>query len=320
MKKKKTGKIVLIVIGVLLFAGVAGGLIFSANVGKQVADGLLYMNAENDTKENSVKHLKQRKYDLEGFEKTYLELSENQIIEAEDGNSVPAQIFTCPGSKNTVVLVHGQGGDHVVNYPMAELYLKHNWNVINFDQRGAGDNEDQKVTFGYYESRDVKALVEYAEKEMHSEQIVVHGQSMGAATAVIYAASEHAQKMIDAVVLDSCFKSMEDMFLGVWREMDGTEGIPEDYIIACGDWYLKKNYNFGFEDANICEILKKDQISTLMLQMERDELIPMEDAKEMYENIAAENKEIYYFDSEHIDGIIDYPKEYEERVFSFLSK
>lgn len=316
--KKKIGKIVLAAGGVLIAAIVAGGLLFSADVGKQIAQGILYMNEANDTKQNSVKHLQKRGYDIEGFEEKYLELSEDAEVIAEDGNHIPVQIFTCDGSRNTVILVHGQGGDGVANYPVAEIYLKNNWNVINFDQRGAGDNEDKKVTFGYYEKLDVQALVDYAVKEMKSEKIVVHGQSMGGATAALYAVTEHAVQNVDAIVLDSCFDSMEAMFLGVWREMEGTEGIPEGYIIACGDWYLKKYYDFGFEDANICEKLKENKISTLMLQMEKDELVSMEKAKEMFENIAAEDKEIHYFDSEHIDGVIDYPLEYEETVMSFL--
>ncbi|NLG03035.1 MAG: alpha/beta hydrolase [Clostridia bacterium] len=342
--KKKTRRIIGIIgiiVGLLFIAAIIFGLVFSADVGKQVAEGILYMNAENDTKGNSVKHLEKRGYDIKSFEARYVNPSketkltteeskltteEKQIkaietqIATEDGNLVPAQIFTCEGSKKTVILVHGQGGDHVTNYPVAEVYLKNGWNVINFDQRGAGDNPDKKVTFGYYESRDVKALADYAKHEMQAEQIVVHGQSMGGATAAIYAASDHAKQTIDALVLDSCFDSMKHMFLGVWRDMEDTEGIPEDYIIACGNWYLEKYYDFGFEDADICEILKKDEIPTLMLQMERDELVPMEKAKEMYENIAAKDKQIHYFDSEHIDAVIDDPNRYEETVMTFLEK
>lgn len=318
MKNKKK---MLKVFGIVAVVVIGAALAFSANVGKQVAEGILYMNQENDTKGNSVGQLEKVGYDLAGFEKEYEGIAKETWLTAEDGNQIPAEIFICASdSANTVILAHGQGGDHVVNYPMAEMYLKNNWNVITYDQRGAGDASDRKVTFGYYERLDIKALVDYARDEMQSERIVVHGQSMGAATTALYAVTEHAEANIDAIVLDSCFDSMENMFRGVWREMDDTEGIPEDYIVSCGDWYLKKHYDFGFEDADVMEALKEDKIPTLMLQMKRDEMVPNETAEQMFENIVAEEKKICYFDSEHIEGITDDPAGYESAVFSFLEK
>ena len=92
-------------------------------------------------------------------------------------------------------------------------------------------------------------------QEVHSERIVVHGQSMGAAATGLFASSKYASQ-VDAVIMDSPFESMEEMFLGVWREMDGVEDIPESYAVACGDWYLKQFYGFGFEDTNVLEKMK----------------------------------------------------------------
>ena len=208
----------------------------------------------------------------------------------------------------------------MTNLPIAQMYLELGWNVITYDQRGAGDNADSKVTFGYYEKLDIQAWVDYAHTQLQSGQIVVHGQSMGAASTVLYAVTEHAQEHVDAVVLDSCFGSMEEMFLGVWREMEGIEGIPEDYVVGCGDLYMKACYGFGFDDTDVCEKMKENKISTLMLHMEQDDIVSTEKANEMFKNIVAENKEICYFNSEHIEGITDEPEKYENAVFSFLGE
>lgn len=315
--KRKTGKIIgmaaVLVIGIAIAA-----ILFSVNVGKEVGEGLLYQNKGNDTKGNSVKQLELWGYDLEQFENKYTPIM--VTFTAEDGNEVPAALFPYEASKKTVILIHGLGGDHVCSYPYAEMYMNNHWNVIAIDQRASGDSVDDKVSFGFFEKRDVQAAVDYAQNEMLSDTIVVHGQSMGAATAALYSVTEHAALNIDAVILDSCFDSMENMFLSVWRDMEGTEGIPEDYIIACGDWYLNKNYGFGFGDADVYEKLKENHVKTLMLHMTQDEMITTKRANEMYENIVAKEKQICYFDSEHVKGIIDYPEEYEEAVFSFLSK
>lgn len=318
--KKKTKKVIAIITGAVIALSVTAVVGFSAFVGKQVAEGMLYMNVGNDTKTNSIRHLEQMGFDLESFQKTYGNNVSHPSIIAEDGNVVPADVYGQPESRQTVILAHGLGGERMTNLPIAQMYLENGWNVITYDQRGAGENPDTKITFGYYEKLDITALVDYAKTELRSERIVVHGQSMGAASTALYAVTDHAKENVEAVVLDSCFGSMEEMFLGVWREMEGTEGIPEDYVVACGDLYLQVFYGFGFEDADICEQMKKNNVNTLMLQMERDEMVPNETADEMYTNILAQNKKICYFDSEHIEGLKDAPEEYENAVFSFLGE
>ncbi len=315
--KKRMGKRVGIIIGVILAVLTTACVIFSIYVGKQVAEGLLHMNEGNDTKGNSVKQLEIWGYDLNGFKEQYE--PEMVVATAEDGNQVPMAVFADDTRENTAILVHGAGGDHVSMYPVAEIYLRNGWNVIAIDQRASGDSRSDKVSFGYFEKLDVKAAVQYAKDELLSQKVVLHGQSMGAATVALYAATENAGEKVDAVILDSCFDSMRSMFLGVWREMD-TEGIPEDYVVACGDWYLKNFYGFGFDDADVCEKMKENHIDTLMLQMSQDVIVSDEKAQEMFANIVAEEKKICYFDSEHVKGIIDYPKEYENAVFSFLGE
>ncbi len=315
--KKGMGKRAGIIIGGILTIVIAVCVVFNIYVGKQVAEGLLYMNEGNDTKENSVKQLEIWGYDLSRFNEQYS--PEMAVVTAEDGNEVPMAVFADDKRENTAILVHGAGGDHVSMYPVAEIYLKNGWNVVTIDQRASGDSQDDKVSFGYFEKLDVEAAVLYAKNELLSSKVVVHGQSMGAATVALYAATENARENVDAVILDSSFDSMESMFLGVWREME-TDGIPEDYVVACGDWYLKHFYGFGFDDADICEKMKENYVDTLILQMSQDVIVSDEKAEQMYTNIVAEEKKICYFDSEHIKGIIDYPKEYEEAVFSFLEE
>lgn len=313
MKKKKILKIFGLLLAAVVLAAAAG----SVWTGKQVAQGLLLQNEGKDTKQSSIRQLETWGYDIEAFEKEHS--FQPLALTADDGNVIPAQFFETPGSKETAILVHGLGGDHVSLYPVVEMYVKHGWNVLTFDQRASGDSQNPHVTFGYFEKLDVKALAAYAKQTLLSDRIVVHGQSMGAATAALYAAMPDAADAVDAVILDSCYDSMENMFLGVWRSMD-TSGIPEDYVAACGDWYLKYKYGFGFADADVSEALKDVAVKTLMLQMCSDDIVPTETAKKMYENLMAPEKKICYFNSEHVEGIIDDPLSYEEAVFSFLQK
>lgn len=66
---------------VILILCTAAGM--SLVVGKQVAEGLLYMNRGNDTKQNSIDQLEVWGFDLEAFRGKYA--GEDITLEASDG-------------------------------------------------------------------------------------------------------------------------------------------------------------------------------------------------------------------------------------------
>ncbi|MGM0216742.1 alpha/beta hydrolase [Enterococcus sp. AZ109] len=304
-----------ILLGIIAITGIGASYYF----GKMVVDGLFYQNEGNDTQNNSIVLLAEWGYDLEGFNTKYA--GKDLRLEAEDGNHFPVTFLSTNGNqdKDTAILIHGAGGDHVFVAPLAEMYLKNGWNVLTFDMRGHGDNESPLVTFGYLEQLDVRAIVDYAKKVTNNKQVVVHGQSMGGATAGMYAATDHAIKHADAIIMDSPVHSMEDMFIGVWQEMEDTEGIPLPYIIACWNLYMKINYGFTFKDVEITQHQKYNEVKTLVINSSQDKLCLPENVTALYDNVAAADKKLVTIDSEHIKGILDHKEDYEAAVMQFLS-
>lgn len=325
MKQAKWKKALLIGVLALVILILCTAAGMSLVVGKQVAEGLLYMNRGNDTKQNSIDQLEVWGFDLEAFRGKYA--GEDITLEASDGVIVPVTYYpavlesTLEGKeKPTVILVHGAGGDRVSVAPLAQLYLERGWNVLTYDQRGSGDSSDDKVSFGYYEARDVECLVDYAANVLGADEIVVHGQSMGAATVGLYATTEHARESVDAVILDSPIDSMEHMFRGVFAEMEGSEDIPTDYVVACGDWYLKMFYGFSFADADITARMEENQVKSLVILSEKDTVCLPDAVEELYQNISTEEKALMCVDSSHIMGAIDNPEDYIRQVMEFIEE
>lgn len=324
-RKSRKKKIIGITLGVITAIIIIAGLGFSYFFGYQVAYGLLYQNEGLDTKGNSVKQLAEWNYDEEEYERTNFETNNNGrefTVTAKDGNIIYGTHFISDNKvdNNTVILIHGLGGDRVCMEPIAKMYLELGWNVITFDQRASGESQNEWVTFGYFEKYDVEALVDYAKELTSDKKIVIHGQSMGAVTAGLYAATKHASEHVYAVIMDSPFDSMESMFLGVWHEMEGTEGIPDDYIIWCGDWYLRWNYKFSFADTDLVNLLKKNHVKSLVIESMRDDVALPEMNEAIYEAIATEDKELWRVEAEHVKGFVDFPEEYKKAVMEFLQK
>ena len=313
MKKNKIIKAATITMSVIAFLAVAG----SAAMGGYVADRILHQNEGKDTSDNSVKQLEVWGYDLEGFNARYQGTEVSAT--AEDGNVVPGTYFDM-GSDKCVILVHGAGGDRVSTYPLAEGYLERGYDVIAIDQRGCGENASDEVTFGINEMLDVEAMVEYAREDLGNSEVIVHGQSMGAQTTALYASNvtPGTAGAADAVICDSPVPGMELILKEMFGDGD-VNSFTANYLTGTSKIYMGLVNGIDYDDGDTIAAVANDQIPTLIICSDRDEVCLPDQVEQVYDNIACEDKEIIHFDSAHIEGIIDQPEAYMDGVENFLN-
>ena len=311
MKKNKIIKAMAITLGVITVLGVAG----SAVMGGLVADKILHQNEGKDTHGNSIKQLEVWGYDIDSFKYEGKEVK----AKAEDGNEVPGTFFDGEGDK-LVILVHGAGGDRYSIYPLAEQYIKDGYDVIAIDQRGCGTNPDDKVTFGIKESLDVKAMVNFARTELNARKVIVHGQSMGGQTVAIYASNvtPGTAEAADAVICDSPVPGMELVLKEMFGDGD-TDSFMAKYLTGTSKAFMKVANGIDYDDGDKINVVRNDNIPTMIIVSDRDEVCLPDQVEEIYDNIACENKAIYHADSAHIEGVIDDPDAYMNSVESFLN-
>lgn len=310
---KQVKKVVIILLSLLVIAMVAGIFV----IGKMVNDGVLFQNKNNDTKANSIKQLETWGYDIEGFHNKY-QGSDYKVV-SKDGNTVPGTIYFSEEGQPWVILIHGAGGDHEFTIPYVEMFLEMNMNVLTYDQRGHGDNSDKRVTFGINETRDVEALVEYLNTEYHAEKIMLHGQSMGGATAALYAASEHGKEHLTACIVDSPVPGMELFLKLMFMEDDCSEDMAES-IVWCGQIYSGLFSHLNYKDGDTIEKAKNITVPTMVIVSKKDSVCLPEYVTQVYNNIPTNEKKIVEFDCEHIKGIFDYKNQYYQEVSDFLEQ
>lgn len=318
--KKKIAKILKILLIVLAAAVIIGSFL----IGKAVADMVMHQNKDSDTKNNSIMQLEMWEYDLEAFNAAY---SGTEIsVAAEDGNIVPGTSFSSEaGTGKWVILVHGAGGDRVCTYPLAQGYLERGYNVIAIDQRGCGDNADENVTFGINERLDVEAMVIYARNELKASEVIVHGQSMGAQTAALYASNVKPGEICaaDAVICDSPVPGMEYMLRSVFSGSDNEEDFNNpvaNYLIFTSSIASKLFYKVDYADGDTIEAVKNDMLPTMVILSENDKVCLPDKVEEVYNSIGSDEKELVRVESAHIEGVIDNPEGYMDSVTDFLGR
>ncbi len=102
-------------------------------------------------------------------------------------------------SASTVVLAHGWGSNKSAMLERASI-LHDAYNLLLFDFRNHGQSSDAPTTQGVREASELRAMLDWLEREKAPGSIAVLGVSMGAATAL---AEADRDDRVDAVIAES---------------------------------------------------------------------------------------------------------------------
>jgi fermentation-respiration switch protein FrsA (DUF1100 family) len=146
--------------------------------------------------------------------------SEELVLVAEDGVRLHGWFLPTPGSRRTLLLCHGNGGNvsHRLDRALlAQARLR--TDVLLFDYRVYGRSEGAPDEEGTY--RDARAAWQWlVARGQPPERIVIFGESLGSAVALQLALDTNGTA--HALVLESPFASIPEMaravypFLPVW--------------------------------------------------------------------------------------------------------
>ena len=238
--------------------------------------------------------------------------AEDWTLESFDGLTLHAKKFSpAESSDRWAILIHGYGRDGTFAYDYADEYLKRGWNVLIPDLRASGLSEGEFITMGALESRDV---FDWAKKIPDDAKIVLHGVSMGAATALMAAALEPPNLV--AVVEDCGYTSAYEMFAAQVKKIFG---LPEYPVMPCADWVCKFHTSVKISDAAPLAVVDKIKVPTLFIHGDADGLVPFEMMGRLYDACAAPKEKFIVEGAGHADAKSSNPAAYFDKVFAFLN-
>ena len=222
---------------------------------------------------------------------------EEVFFTTADGVRVNGWWVPYAGARVTLLWFHGNAGNigHRVD-GLKRLHDKVNANVFIIDYRGYGRSEGTVSERGTYE--DARAALQYlrARKDLDPKSIVLFGQSLGAAVATELAGREECV----ALVLEAPFASIREMARVVFP------------LLPIGP-LLRTRYD-------VAEKIKAVKSPVLVLQGDRDEVIPVEQGKKVFA-AAPSPKEFYTVrGAGHNDTFIVGGDAYFEAVKDFIER
>lgn len=240
---------------------------------------------------------------------------EDWTLESFDGLKLYARKFSpTENSDRWAILIHGYGRDGTYAYDYADEYLKRGWNVLIPDLRASGKSQGQFITMGALESRDVFDWAGKVIANNPDAKFILHGVSMGAATALMTAALE--PKNLVAVVEDCGYTSAYEMFTA---QLNKIFGLPEYPVMPCANLVCKFHTGVKISDAAPLEVIDKIKVPVLFIHGDADELVPFEMMNRLYDACAAPKEKFVVEGAGHADAKSKNPVAYFDKVFSFLN-
>ena len=238
---------------------------------------------------------------------------EDWTLESFDGLTLHAEKFSpATPSTNWAILIHGYGRDGTFAYDYAEEYLKRGWNVLIPDLRAAGKSSGTFITMGALESRDVCAWAKKIVDENPDAKIILHGVSMGAATALL-AAAQNPPNLV-AVVEDCGYTSAYEMFAA---QLEKIFGLPEYPVMPCANWVCRFRTGVKISDAAPLDVVDKIKVPVLFIHGDADKLVPLEMCGRLFDACTSPKEKLVVEGAGHADCKSTNPTAYFDKVFTF---
>lgn len=225
-------------------------------------------------------------------------------------------IFPKKESDVFVIIIHGYTSSPRGMGIYAEKYHELGYNVILPSLNGHGDSEVNAITMGWKDRFDIVDWTNYITENYPDGKIILHGESMGAATTMM-ATGENLPESVKVAVADCGFTSVWDIFSNKVKNNFKTSEFPTLYSANT----VNKLYSgFDFKEASSIEQLKKSKTPTIFIHGDKDSFVPYEMLEKVYEACASEKEKVTIPNSPHARNSCVDPELYWNSITNFINK
>ena len=241
------------------------------------------------------------------------------FIVAEDGSKLHAlYVRSATQSPNTALIIHGYTDNSIRMLMIGHLYNKEmGYNILLPDLRAHGKSDGDYIQMGWKDRLDILKWIDVT-KGIYGDttRMVIHGISMGAATAMM-TSGENLPVNIKCFVDDCGYTSVWDEFK---YKLKDEYGLPAFPILYTASLYAQMKVGWNFKEASAVEQVKKCQLPMLFIHGDKDAYVPTWMVHELYEAKQGD-KELWLVPNVgHAKAYWDCTNEYVAKTNKFVNK
>lgn len=247
-----------------------------------------------------------------------LELPQNLAVQevtfrSASGSTILGWLASSPGDRAVVILQHGIRADKSSLVERARFLSAAGYSVLLFDLQAHGESIGSKTTFGYLESRDARAAVDFVKARFPGRPIGIIGLSLGAAAAALAKPPLEVQ----ALVLEMMYPNLVDATKDRIERRLGPLGRLLSPLLTC---QLKWGIGCSVDDLFPARLVEKIPAPKLFLAGTEDRDTKIEESRAMYERAAEPKAFVPFEGARHEDLYAFAPEEYKKVILDFLEK
>ena len=214
------------------------------------------------------------------------------------------------------IVVHGWRDTAIKFMMIARIYELAGYNVLMPELHAHGLSEGEAVQMGWKDRKDVLHWMSVASELFGTNDFVIHGVSMGAATTMCVSGEKMPECVKNIRFIEDCgYTSVWDEFSYELKEEFGLSDFPLMYATSL---LCKIKYGWSFGEASSIKQVGKCPYPMLFIHGDNDTFVPSEMVHPLYEAKQGE-KEIWITKgTEHARSYADYREEYVKRVREFV--
>lgn len=243
---------------------------------------------------------------------------EQKTIQSYDDLTLSAQLIENEVDSNkAVVLVHGFRKEGLDMGDYTKFYYENDFHILMPDARGHGNSEGNYYGYGWHDRLDIINWTQFLIDNYNVEEVVLHGNSAGAATVLITSGEQSLHEEVKAIIADSSYTTMKDELA---HQLKHLYSLPPTPLLEITSLITKVRAGYFFGDVNVLKQVEKNSRPLFLVHGESDDLVPTHMSEDIFE-VAAGEKELWLVpDAGHIKAYEVETEQFEERLSLFLQK
>ncbi|MCM1174234.1 MAG: alpha/beta hydrolase [Blautia sp.] len=251
----------------------------------------------------------------------WLQTAEQRRLSAEtpDGYTLAAEEFPAEAdSHDWVLILHGYTGWKEEMYPFAYWYHEQGYHVIVPDLRCQGESEGDFIGMGWTDHYDCALWLDYILSQDADARIVLHGQSMGASTALMMAGEEKLSQKIDAVISDCAYTDAYSMF---GEKIKDWFYLPAFPLVDTACLVLRLRGGYNLKDASAIDAVQNSDVPMLFIHGDLDDMISVQMSVDLYAAAGCSRKKLLIVEGAgHAQAHEKDPEAYYGTIKAFLAE
>ena len=222
-------------------------------------------------------------------------------------------LFIDRASRKTALILHGWRDCSIDFLYLARIYERElGCNVVLPDLHAHGLSEGEMIQMGWKDRDDALRWLTL----FQTDTMVVHGVSMGGATAMMMSAMTFPKGIRDIRFVDDCgYTSVWEEFAG---ELKNQFGLPEFPLMFSTSLLCKIREGWSFGEASAIKEVSKSTYPMLFIHGSDDTFVPTEMVQRLYDAKPSRKSIWITRGCGHAESYTKYKAEYSKRLREFM--